>query len=405
MDREAVEGVLSKCDVSREAVEGVLSGCDVSVCLATGGGKSLCFQLPATVLPGVTIVISPLISLMQDQVEHCQSFGIAAEMLNGQLKTLTLAPRALSLGALVDPGIAAAMLNAQVSAGTVQQIMARLQDRRKVQQIMARLQDRPRAQLQFAGESSSSAKQDPLGPIKLLYITPESGHCRAALTDGIFSRREVDAAAEVAGVWSCVRGGALQQTLKGMHGAGRLSLIAIDEAHCISSWGHDFRPAFRALDRLRDTFPGISPQLPPMIWVPMIALTATATPRVRADIVNTLKMREPRKLSATFNRPNIHYEVRYKDQLADEADVDEDMAAFLEGRKSQCGIVYCHKTADCDTLLEYLRDKAFSASAYHSKHCDTLVEFLRDKGFSASAYHSKRSAGDRARTLQEWSSG
>src|SRR5207249_656320 len=189
--------------LQEEIVSDALAGRDVFALMPTGGGKSLCFQLPALLRDGLTIVISPLISLMKDQVDALQTSGIAATFLNSAL------------------------------------------DRHEA---VARLRRLHR------------------GEYRMLYVAPE--------------RLMLDTFLERALNWN-------------------IAQIAIDEAHCISEWGHDFRPEYRELKTLRTHLPE----------VPVMALTATATERVRADIVKQLRLREPRCYVASFNRPNLIYRV------------------------------------------------------------------------------------------------
>src|SRR2546425_4532961 len=189
--------------LQEQIIRDALSRRDVFALLPTGGGKSLCFQLPALVQPGLTVVVSPLISLMKDQVDALQASGVAATFLNS------------TLGAV---------------------------------------------------EARSRLRGLHTGQFRLLYAAPE----RLMLS------------------------GTLEDLKK-----WNVNLIAIDEAHCISEWGHDFRPEYRQLAELREHFPG----------VPMMALTATATERVRGDIVAHLRLREAGCYVASFNRPNLVYRV------------------------------------------------------------------------------------------------
>ena len=205
--------------LQQEIISDALAGRDVFVLMPTGGGKSLCFQLPALMRNGLTIVVSPLISLMKDQVDALQTSGIAATFLNSAL------------------------------------------DR---QEAVARLRGLHR------------------GEYRMLYVAPE--------------RLMLDTFLERALNWN-------------------IEQIAIDEAHCISEWGHDFRPEYRELKKLRTHFPD----------VPVMALTATATERVRIDIVKQLKLREPRCYVASFNRPNLNYRVVPKSASY------EQLLAFIRG--------------------------------------------------------------------------
>ncbi len=209
--------------LQEEIIRDALAGRDVVALLPTGGGKSLCFQLPALAREGLTVVVSPLISLMKDQVDALQASGIAATFLNSTLKANETAERMLGL--------------------------------RHVK-------------------------------YRLLYVAPE----RAMLPGFLANLKE----------W-------------------KINLIAIDEAHCISEWGHDFRPEYRQLSQLRELFPK----------VPMMALTATATARVRTDIVKQLSLREPGCYVASFNRPNLTYRVLAKDSSY------RQLLSFVEGRPSR----------------------------------------------------------------------
>src|SRR5499433_3947695 len=215
--------------LQREIIEDALTGRDVFVLMPTGGGKSLCFQLPALMRNGLTIVVSPLIALMKDQVDALQTSGIPATYLNSTV-------------------------------------------------------DREEAKARWRGLHR--------GNYRMLYVAPE--------------RLMLDAFLERALSWD-------------------IAQFAIDEAHCISEWGHDFRPEYRDLKKLRTHFPG----------VPMMALTATATERVRADIIKQLKLGEPRCYVASFNRPNLTYRVVPK------AAPYEQLLELIRSRPNDSGIVYC----------------------------------------------------------------
>ncbi len=238
----------------QEIIEGLIQGEDAFVLMPTGGGKSLCYQIPALHRPGVGIVVSPLISLMKDQVDALQACGVKAAFYNSSLKS-SEARRVL------------AMLHAE--------------------------------------------------ELDLLYIAPER------LIGDEFIQRLKDIA---------------------------ISLFAIDEAHCISQWGHDFRPEYSRLGRLRRAFPGI----------PMIALTATAESHTRRDILDRLHLRQARSYIASFDRPNIRYTVINKIKpLAQLMD-------FLRNRPGEAGIVYCLSRKRVDHLAEKLKSAGFNAAPYHA---------------------------------------
>ncbi|MBU1348542.1 RecQ family ATP-dependent DNA helicase, partial [Patescibacteria group bacterium] len=240
--------------LQQEIVEHCVSGKDALVLMPTGGGKSLCFQLPALKFDGLTIVISPLIALMKDQVDALRANGIAAAYLNS-----TLSP-------------------------------------------------------------TESARVEALakgGALKLLYLAPE----RLA----------------VSGVRQFL------QTL-------RISLFAIDEAHCISEWGHDFRPEYRNLDLLRTYFPGI----------PVIALTATANARVQVDIIQHLKLDRGRVFRSSFNRPNLTYRVVPKKKSF------ERLLREVRSRPDQAVIVYCFSRRGTEKVAKDLVANGVKAAAYHA---------------------------------------
>ncbi|HEX5415431.1 MAG TPA: DNA helicase RecQ, partial [Chloroflexota bacterium] len=251
---EATFGYTTFRPLQAEIVRTILDGRDAFVLMPTGGGKSLCYQLPALLREGLTVVVSPLIALMKDQVDGLQTLGVAATYVNSAL----------------DPA----------EIGRRQAAIAR-------------------------------------GEVKLLYVAPE--------------RLMVD---------SFLR----------LIGSVPLACFAIDEAHCISEWGHDFRPEYRELKRLRQLFPR----------VPLGAFTATATPRVQADIIAQLGLDRAAHFRGSFNRPNLYYEVRPK------ADAYKDLLAYLRQRKDASGIIYCHSRAGTETLAEKLRRDGFSAVAYHA---------------------------------------
>src|SRR5437667_7231995 len=257
--------------LQREIIRDALAGRDVFVLMPTGGGKSLCFQLPALMRDGLTIVVSPLISLMKDQVDALQTSGIAATYLNSTL-------------------------------------------------------DREEATARWRGLYR--------GEYRMLYVAPE--------------RLMLDTFLERALNWN-------------------IAQIAIDEAHCISEWGHDFRPDYRELKKLRKHLPD----------VPVMALTATATEQVRADIIKELNLRDPRCYVASFNRPNLTYRV-----VAKTASYDQ-LLAFMRSRPNDSGIVYCASRKSTESLARNLNEDGVSTKTYHaglttSERTRHQEAFLRD---------------------------
>ncbi|XP_048133059.1 ATP-dependent DNA helicase Q-like 3 isoform X5 [Rhodamnia argentea] len=177
--------------------------------------------------------------------------------------------------------------------------------------------------------------------LRLLYVTPE-----LIATPGFMSK------------------------LMKIHSRGLLNLIAIDEAHCISTWGHDFRPSYRKLSSLRNHLPGI----------PILALTATAVPKVQNDVMQSLGMESPLVLTSSFNRPNIYYEVRYKDILDD---AYADLLKKLKTSGAVCSIIYCLERAMCDNLSAYLSENGISCAAYHAGQNDKLRSSILDDWISS----------------------
>ncbi len=237
-----------------EIVRDALAGRDVFALLPTGGGKSLCFQLPAILRQGLTVVVSPLIALMKDQVDGLSASGIPATFLNSTLD---------------------------------------------------------------AAESKARFRSLHAGECRLLYVAPE----RLMLPHFL-------------------------ETVKGWN----IARVAIDEAHCISEWGHDFRPEYRQLQTLRTHLPN----------VPIMALTATATERVRKDIVEQLALREPGRYVASFNRPNLFYRVLGKDGAF------EQTLDFIKARKGESGIVYCQSRKTAERVAETLASSGVPALPYHA---------------------------------------
>ena len=238
----------------RGIVEALLARRDSFAVMPTGGGKSLCFQLPAHMLPGTCLVISPLISLMKDQVDAANANGLRAAYVNSS---------------------------------------------------------------QSAADQAAAIKTLKRGELDLIYAAPE----RFAISD--FRR-------------------ALKKT--------RLNLIAVDEVHCISEWGHDFRPDYMALAEFVKEFPG----------VPIAGFTATATTAVQDDTIAKLDMKSPHVVRASFDRPNLSYEVVSKTLL------EKQLPRFLAGFKGQTGIVYRTKRADVEETAADLVARGFAARPYHA---------------------------------------
>ena len=237
-----------------QIIDAVCAGRDALVLMPTGGGKSVCYQIPSLVRPGLGIVVSPLIALMQDQVQALTELGIRAAYLNS-----TLLP----------------------------------------------------------AEQASVIEQAQRGELDLLYVAPER---------------------------------LLQPQTLSWLGACELALIAIDEAHCVSSWGHDFRQDYLQLGQLAEHFPG----------TPRIALTATADPRTRQDIVDRLALSGPQIFVDGFDRPNICYAVEQK------TNARQQLLGFLADRKEQSGIVYCLSRKSVEATAEYLVSCGFNALPYHA---------------------------------------
>lgn len=264
-------GFTSFRPLQEEIIRDSLDDKDVFVLLPTGGGKSLCYQLPALVRPGLTVVISPLISLMKDQVDALLASGIDATYINSSLTQTEARKRQIGLNK---------------------------------------------------------------NEYRLLYVAPE----RALLSHFL------DAVVN----WN-------------------VKLIAVDEAHCISEWGHDFRPEYRQLVKLRKLMPD----------VPMMALTATATERVRADIHKHLQLRNAKSYIASFNRPNLSYRVLPK------SDAYQQLLTFLDQRRDESGIVYCQSRKTTESVAEKLIADGFSAAPYHAgmetvERTSNQELFLRD---------------------------
>lgn len=237
-----------------DIIRAIFSGKDALVLMPTGGGKSVCFQIPAVTLPGTCIVVSPLISLMKDQVEGLRANGIAAAFINSAIDS---------------------------------------REQLRVEESF------------YAGE------------LDLLYVSPEK------LVSGNFV-----------------------SILK----RGKINLFAIDEAHCISAWGHDFRPEYTQMGMLKQHFPK----------VPVVALTATADKLTRKDIVDQLKLKEPAIFIASFDRPNLSLEVRPGQQRL------QQIEDFVRKHPKEAGIIYTLSRKATEDIAEKLKQKGFKAEAYHA---------------------------------------
>lgn len=244
----------------KEIIEQILTGGDVLAVMPTGGGKSLCYQIPAMIFKGLTVVVSPLIALMHDQIRGLETFGINAAALNSSL------------------------------------------DWEKYADNIRRIKN---------------------GEIRLLYVAPET-----LLTD----------------------------RCKELISSVQVDCLTVDEAHCISEWGHDFRPEYRQLTEIRNIIPKAA----------CLALTATATQTVREDIKKNLQLKNPKEFIASFNRKNIFLEVKQKQKSFDQA------VEFLKEHKGESGIIYCFSRKQADTLAVQLSVLGYSAKPYHAGLSDEL---------------------------------
>ena len=260
-----------------DIIDHVAAGHDALVLMPTGGGKSLCYQIPALLRPGLAIVVSPLIALMQDQVDALRELGVKSAFLNSSLS---------------------------------------------------------------AFEANKVERQFLTGEIKLLYVAPER-----LLMDRFLEQ------------------------LDQLRDRNQLALFAIDEAHCVSQWGHDFRSDYLQLAVLADRFPG----------VPRVALTATADALTRTEIRLRLRLDDAREFVSSFDRPNIRYIIAARN------DEREQLLAFLKDHQGEAGIVYCLSRKKVDATTDWLNEKGIKAQAYHAgmdaeERRINQSRFLRDDG-------------------------
>ncbi len=270
----SVFGYSSFRDKQAEIIDHIINGKDALILMPTGGGKSLCYQIPALCLPGITVVVSPLIALMQDQVESLKQLGIRASVLNSTLS---------------------------------------------------------------ARESSEVEEKMRNGELDIIYVSPERLNTESFLNN----------------IEQC-----------------QLSLFAIDEAHCVSQWGHDFRPEYLEFSRLKERFP----------LIPRIALTATADELTRQDIVKHLGLEKGRIFISSFDRPNIRYRIMAKDNEK------KQLLNFLnDEHKGNSGIVYCISRDKVMEIAKYLKEHGYDALPYHAglnkdKRMKNQDRFIKDDG-------------------------
>ena len=272
-----------------ETINATLAGKDVFVLMPTGGGKSLCYQLPAVVSSGktrgITVVVSPLLSLMEDQVNHLRAIDVQAAYLNGELHP---------------------------------------------------------EQRKMIFEALREKRPDEF--IRVLYVTPEL----------------------------LGKSGAIVSTLERLHQRGLLARLVIDEAHCVSQWGHDFRPDYKQLGDFRRKFQG----------VPVMALTATATENVKLDVIHNLGIKGCEQYKQSFNRPNLHYTILKKEKAS--ACLEAMANLIKKSYRNQCGIIYCYSRRNCESVATDLQAKF---------------------GIKARFYHAGMEPDDKKQTQRDWQEG